>query len=207
MINKTNFEKLKEECGEWASWALWTDPSSGKSLKCKENIGDLGLFDDDSCLEQLKPEYVLLGLNWSRKTEKKSWSNFHDPLPKSQDYKLRYALKGTCLWGAYMTDIKKNFVKLNSGQVTINEDDYEELKKELKLLASSTNIPLTIIALGNKVFEDIQVKQNDLNDDLKKYLNKDVSKYQIKIKKLTHYSAYISMQEYKEKVEKLFQDP
>jgi len=196
MINKTNFEKLKDECGEWASWALWTAPDRGKPLNCKENIGDLDLFDDDSCLEQLKPEYVLLGLNWSRKTEKKSWSNFHDPLPKSQDYKLRYALKGTCLWGAYITDIKKNFVKLNSGQVTINEDDYEALKRELKLLASSTNIPLTIIALGNKVFEYIQTRQDDLNKSFEG----------CRIKKLTHYSAYISMQKYKEKVEKFFQD-
>jgi hypothetical protein len=101
MIDQARFELIKEKYGHYASWAVWTD---GKS-KPKENVGELGVFEIDNntaLLKQLDPNVVLIGLNISRRVQF-PLGNFHDGRPGSMDYKIRYALKGTTLWGAYMT--------------------------------------------------------------------------------------------------------
>ena len=55
------------------------------------------------------PNIIFVALNFSRETVMEDFANFHDARHISQDFKIRYALKGTKLWGGYMTDIIKNF--------------------------------------------------------------------------------------------------
>ena len=84
------------------------------------------------------------------------WENFHGK--NGEVYKLRYALKNTPLWGAYMTDIIVGYVdpkadttmeylKYNPNIVLENVKRFE---KEIKDLNSDNPI---LYALGNDVFE------------------------------------------------------
>ena len=115
MVAYETFQKIRNKYGYCASWALWAD--EGETLK--SNVGDLTILDPDEnadLLAQLKPEFILVGLNISRTLGVEPLANFHDSKPYATDYKIRYALKGTIFWGAYMTDIIKDFdeVSLNS---------------------------------------------------------------------------------------------
>ena len=58
-----------------------------------------------------------MALNFSRETTKEDFANFHDPRPMSQDYKIRYALQDTKLWGGYMTDIIKDYPEKSSNKM------------------------------------------------------------------------------------------
>jgi len=198
MIDKHHFTQLEDNFGKWASWAVWAEPedapiSEDPPRTSKNNIGSIDFFKDDSRLAILKPEYVLLGLNWSRKPNIVHWTNFHDPRPEAQDYKLRYALLDTRLWGAYMTDLVKNCVQLDAGKVKPNDDDYVSLKKELKSLTEKNSKPLTVIALGNKVHVYLSKKQEDLEKEFPG----------CRIEKLVHYAARISPIQYRCEVKKL----
>src|SRR6187399_2781812 len=106
MVSYDTFRRVGQQHGRYASWAVWAD-----GTRPKENVGDLrifGVLEGDPLLEQLNPHIVFVGLNISRPVEF-SLGNFHDKRPGSMDYKIRYAVKGTALWGAYMTDIIKDF--------------------------------------------------------------------------------------------------
>src|SRR6202022_3052299 len=117
-----------QKYGHYASWAIWADGTD----KPKDNVGDLRLFEsseDYALLNQLNPNVVLVGLNISRRIQS-ALGNFHDGRPSSMDYKIRYALKGTVLWGAYMTDIIKDFEQKASGKVMSYLRDHREFEKE-----------------------------------------------------------------------------
>jgi hypothetical protein len=106
MIDQTKFEFIKKKYGYCASWAIWADV--GK--KPKENVGDLRVFDiknNPGLLQQLNPNIILVGLNFSRGIIKVPFANFHDARSEAMDFKIRYALSGSQFWGAYMTDIIK----------------------------------------------------------------------------------------------------
>lgn len=114
-MDRATFELIKRKYGHFASWAIWADAGT----KPKDNVGSLSIFDidhDDSCLQLLNPECVFVGLNISRPIES-PLGNFHDPRPQAMDYKLRYAFKNSPFWGAYMTDIIKDFEQKASGKV------------------------------------------------------------------------------------------
>ncbi len=107
MFDEKQFEFITKKYGHYASWALWAD--EGK--KPKDNIGDISILDiqkNKDLLKQIKPHVILVGLNISRRIER-PLANFHDPRPHGMDYKIRYALKNTPYYGAYMTDIIKDF--------------------------------------------------------------------------------------------------
>ena len=114
MITREKFEFLKDKYGHYSSWAVWAD--EGK--RPKDNMGDLSVFDleaNPGLLQQLKPDTVLVGLNVSRGCIETPLGNFHDPRPEAMDFKIRYALRGSPFWGAYMTDIIKDFDQKASG--------------------------------------------------------------------------------------------
>ena len=111
-INKYNF--IKNEYGLHASWAVWAEEAD----KPKSNMGDLSVFDDENILQELNPNIVLVALNFSFSgVVQQPFSNFHSSNPRAQDYKTRYAVKNTPFWGAYMTDIIKDFPEKESNNV------------------------------------------------------------------------------------------
>jgi hypothetical protein len=184
MISRKKFESIKSEYGFWGSWAVWADEGSTP----KSHIGDLSIFSSDQVLETIKSEVVLVGLNISRNDIDLPWANFHSSKSKAQEYKLRYALKGTPLWGAYMTDIIKDFDELDSKKVIAylkQNPDFEKANIdrflcELKDIGSSRP---TIVALGNATHKILLRNIRDL-----------------KIVKITHFSARIAKEKYRQEV-------
>lgn len=107
MIDQTKFDFIKKTHGHYASWAIW----AAEGVKPKDNVGDLSVFDINNSagfLQQLNPNIILVGLNISRRIEI-LLANFHDARSQAMDFKIRYALRGSPFWGAYMTDIIKDF--------------------------------------------------------------------------------------------------
>lgn len=191
MIEKEHYLKVAEKYGDCASWAIWADEGD----KPKSNIGDIRIFDLDynpDILSQLNPNIVMVGLNFSRTIEKERFVNFHDKRHIAQDYKIRYAFKNTKYYGAYMTDVIKDFEQVISGKVIsylqhnqcFEEQNIAVFKQEL--IDLKTNNPL-IIAFGNHTYN---------------ILNKHLKHTHI-IVKIPHYSKYISKEDYKIEVEKL----
>jgi hypothetical protein len=182
------FEDLKQKYGGHSSWAVWAEETD----KPKSNMEDLSIFENIEILEVLKPEIILVALNFSVDIEIKLWENFHGK--NGEVYKLRYALKNTPLWGAYMTDIIVDHVDPSANSMMkhlINNPDVviENIKRfenEIKDLNADN---LVLYALGNDVFE---ILNNNLSD-----------KY--KIKQITHYASRINKETYKDKVWKQLQ--
>ena len=125
-------------------------------------------------------------MNFSRTTETKVFVNFHNKCTKSQDFKIRYAFRETEFYGAYMTDIIKNFEEKISENVSsyLKKNKEFELKNiklfEQEIIDLKCSDPL-IIAFGN-------ITYNILNKHLgQKY----------RIKKVMHFSQQISKENYK----------
>jgi hypothetical protein len=190
MINQTQFEFIKKKYGHYASWAIWAE--EGK--RPKDNIGDLSVLDidkNDGILSQLDPGLILVGLNISRRIEI-PLANFHDARPQAMDYKIRYALKGSPFWGAYMTDIIKDFEQKASGRMmsylrtdnTFEEENVKIFLEEIDDLG--VNHP-TIVAFGR---------------DSHMILNRNL-KNEFKIFKIPHYSNYTGKEQYREEVKSI----
>jgi len=189
MIKRDHYLKIAEKHGNYASWAVWADEGE----KPKSNIGDTRIFDIDynpNITKQLNTDIIMVGLNFSRKIEKERFINFHDNRPQAQDFKIRYAFRNTRYYGAYMTDIVKDFeqkisskvvsyLKMNQG---FEAQNIAIFKQELSDL--NTNNPL-IIAFGNSTYKILE-----------KYFK---NKYTII--KVPHYSMHISKENYKHEVE------
>ena len=128
MIQKDLYLEIEKKYGYCASWAIWVD--EGKNPK--SNIDDLTIFNleiNPDILEQLNPEIIMVGLNFSRKMER-SFGNFHDNYPYAQDYKIRYTFKNTEYYGAYMTDIIKSFEqKISESVVSYFEGHFSKVNK------------------------------------------------------------------------------
>ena len=176
------FNTLKKKYGGHSSWAVWVD----KTDRPTSNMEDLSIFENKKILEVLNPEIILVALNFSVDKEMKPWENFHG---KKEDYKLRYALKNTPLWGAYMTDIIKGHVDPKAKSMMDHLTEHPEIvvenikrfEKEIKDLNSDN---LILYALGKDVF---------------KILNNNLS-HKYKIKKISHYAWRVNKEKYKEKV-------
>ena len=129
-----------------------------------------------------------MGLNFS-KIKINPLVNFHSKSSTAQDFKIRYALRDTKYWGSYMTDIIKNFEEISSKNMMMTlksdqsllEKNLETFEDELKFLGVENKL---IVAFGNDVFE---ILQNGYRD-----------KYNIK--KIPHYSHFMSKEDYREKV-------
>ena len=108
------------------------------------------------------------------------WGNFHSTDNRRQnDYKLRYALKNTKFWGAYITDLN-GIKETNSNKVSVSAADVCSFKEEIALLGTKP----VLIALGNKVY-----------NALMKYLSEEYT-----IVKIKHFSCYISKEAYREAI-------
>ena len=193
-LEKFNF--IKEKYGHCASWAIWREQGNNPPLF---NMGDLSVLDpqqNPNLLSQLKPDVVFVGLNISIDIgDQEPFSNFHPTNPYANDYKTRFALKDTELWGGYMTDIIKDHVELH-GQTVVNylnanpdveEKNIETFRKELKDLGTENP---TIIAFGNEVY---RILSRNLNNEFNIY-------------KITHYSHFINLDEYRKKFESLIKE-
>ena len=101
MIDRERFELIKARHGGYASWAVWADAED----KPKSRIADLSVLDPDQnprLLASLRPDAIMVGLNISRSFSE-LFRNFHDPNPRANDFKLRYAFHSTPFYGAYLT--------------------------------------------------------------------------------------------------------
>ena len=180
------FEFIKEEYGHCASWAIWKEVGE----RAKSNMGDLNVLDpqqNPDVLSELKPDVVFVGLNTSRKiNDSPSFSNFHPNYSTAHDYKTRFALKGTELWGGYMTDIIKEYEELHSQSVVrylkknpnVEKQNIEIFLEELKDIGTENP---TIIAFGNAAYS---ILTRHLKDEYK-------------ILKIYHYAYRISKEKYK----------
>jgi hypothetical protein len=154
MIDIQQFEKIKQKHGSYASWAVWVD--AGESPK--SNTGDMSIFDLDSnpgLLEMLNANIVMVGLNiasFSRLLPE-PFRNFHDPNPRANDFKIRYAFRSTNYYGAYMTDIIKGVGMIDSKDLLAHlkahpalvEQNIENFREELRDLNCTAP---TILAFG-----------------------------------------------------------
>jgi hypothetical protein len=186
MIDIQQFENIKQKHGSYASWAVWAEASE----KPKSNMGDVSHFKTESVLSLLKNDVVMVGLNISRPVLE-PFINFHDPTPRANDFKIRYAFKGSAYYGAYMTDIVKFLVEVDSpnvikylrGHPELIEKNLEMFREEMQDLKTMAPV---ILAFGK-----------DAHKILEKNLNK--SEYHELIR-LTHYSYRIGKEAYKEAV-------
>ena len=193
MITREKFEYIKERYGNVGSWAIWAD----EDIKPKSNIGNLTILDPDintTLLSQLNPNVVLVGLNISRAIEV-PLANFHDKRKGSNDFKIRFAFRGSPYWGGYMTDIIKDFEQIISGEVVsyLNSNKQFELKNfenfKQELTDIGANNP-SLIAFGN-----------DSYDILKRNL-----KDKFEILKVIHYAHFINKEKYREHVKEIWSD-
>jgi hypothetical protein len=187
-ITLKQYEKIKTKYGSLASWAIWAEQDEN----IKSNMGDISFFENPTMttLNTLNPNIILVGLNISKHIPK-LFSNFHPDYSSAQDYKTRYALKNTMFWGAYMTDIVKDFEEKVAGNLmkylnknkTFEKENIIKFEKELIDIDSKSPI---IIAFGN---------------DSYKILKRNFKQY--KIYKVSHYSAFINIDKYREEFIKL----
>lgn len=144
---------------------------------------------NSNLLSILNPNFVLVALNISRGDITTAFANFHDARPEATDFKIRYAIKNTPLWGAYMTDIIKDFDEKISGKVVKYLKENIDLENEnanffLEEISDIGSQNPTLIAFGNDTF-------NILN---RKFANR------FKILKVSNYANYTGKEKYREQV-------
>ena len=187
MISQNQYELIRKKHGKYASWAIWAKGSD----KPKSNMGDMAIFDDKLVLPLLRPNVLMVGLNLSRFTISEPFRNFHDPSSSAQDYKIRFAFEDTEYYGAYMTDIIKGVVEVDSKNIpkhlkenpVVLADSLKIFRQELRDLGAVS--PL-ILAFGRIAY-----------DIIKKNLS---SAEYGKLIRLTHYSHQIGKEKYRETV-------
>ena len=186
MITREKFDFVKKKYGRVASWAIWAHEGE----KAKSNMGDLTVLDPEinkNLLSELNPNVVLVALNFSENVDHKPFENFHAG-GKFQDYKARYALRGSPAWGGYMTDIIKNYPEKESDRLVeylktdkaIEQSNVESFRQELRDIGVEKP---TLVAFGNAVY-----------DILKRNLP------EFEIVKITHYAHFVSKEKYREQV-------
>lgn len=188
LITRETFESVKEKYQYYSSWAVWGEEKETP----KSNVGDLTVLDPDAnhdLLAVLNPNVVLVALNISRGDITTPLANFHDKRSESTDFKLRFALRGSPYWGAYITDIIKDFDQKISGEVVSYLRDNKEFEKEnvnffLQELKDIGAKKPTLVALGSATYKI-----------LKRHL-----KSEFKILKIRHYANFESKEDYREHV-------
>jgi hypothetical protein len=188
MVDMRTFLKVKEKYGFHASWAIWGDFGS----RPKDNMDDLSIFEEEKIYPNLgimHTHFVLVGLNISTASITKKLSNFHGR--NGEIYKVRYALHQTPLWGAYMTDILKDFseaksekippfLKTDKGTALLGKN-LEEFDSELALISARH---ATLVAFGDIV-------HNILVENYSRTIN---------IIKIPHYGWQVNKEVYRERV-------
>lgn len=168
---------------------MWTAASATPT----SNVGDLSVFDlaiNPTLLHILKRNVVMVGLNISRPLTER-FRNFHDPRAEAKDFKIRYAFTDTPYYGAYMTDVIKNIEMVNSKALLLHlrEDrsvirtNIGALRNELHDLGAKQPLVLAFGATAHQLLA----------------ANLEPSEYSNLIR-LTHYSHYVSKENYREQV-------
>jgi len=189
MVDRETFDLVKKKHGAYASWAVWAD----RAGRPKSGMGDLSVLDPDqnpTLLEKLRNDVVMVGLNLSR-FGPVPLANFHDPSSVAQDHKIRFAFAGTPYYGAYMTDLIKGVVMLKSSNLmrhlaenpSLVSENVHRLLEEFEDLNCAAP---TLIAFGTDAHHLAS-------------LHVPSSRYS-RLVKVTHYSHYISTQEYRRRV-------
>ncbi|WP_417564533.1 hypothetical protein [Microbacterium sp.] len=166
-ITRQRFDVIKGAWGGVGSWAVWADARPGEGVKAR--VGDLSVLDPDAnpgLLAALNPEVVMLGINGSGAPTPEPFSNFHDPSPRANHFKLRYAYRGTPFWGAYLTDTFKGIpsygakgtIEYLRAHPDIVELQLQRLCEELDALGAED--PL-LIAFGRDVHGILQENLGD----------------------------------------------
>ncbi len=190
MIDSTRFNLMKSRHGAHGSWAVWAPPSGAP----KSNIGNLDVLDEQAnpaLLETLNPGVVMVGLNLSRRFLNEPFRNFHDPSASANDFKVRYAFRDTEFWGAYMTDVIKEFVEPLSGTLLnylrrnpeVVRDHVKSLRSELLDLGHPRPLILALGGDAHRLLVD----------------NLCTNEYSLLVH-LTHYSHRISKEKYRDTV-------
>ncbi|MBN1906963.1 MAG: hypothetical protein JW927_17930 [Deltaproteobacteria bacterium] len=191
MISKNLFNKISKKYGHVASWAVWAKPGN----KPKSNIEDMRVLDpvlNPSLLETINTDVVMVALNFSREVGYKiPFMNFHSNYSYAQDYKIRYAFEGTSFYGAYMTDIIKDFPKLLSKEVLIFlRDNPNEIRTQMNRFREEMTFIKSerpsILAFGKQTYD---ILYRGLNQE-------DYAS----LVQLTHYSHQISKENYRKDV-------
>ena len=193
MITRERFDYIKEKYGYVASWAIWA--KEGETPK--SNMGDMSVLDPDidkNLLSKLNPNIVLVALNFSDDIDHKVWEVFHKYRPEGTDFKTRFALRDTPLWGAYMTDILKNYPEVDSQKVIahlkkhpeLEQKNVESFRQELKDIG--TDNP-RLVAFGNTVHE---------------ILKRNLGEFEII--KIPHYAHRINKETYREQIKDILKN-
>jgi len=180
---KTIFENIKSKYGKVASWAAWKSHDK-KDLSSNMEVEDLfNLNKNPQILDQLENNIVMVGYNFSIPLDEPPlFHNFHNYNGANLKHmtllnasKIRYAFTGTQYYGAYMTDIIKDYVESKSEKVKPLDidNDFRIFRNELKTLQADKP---TIIAFGGDVYSL-----------LKKHLKPD--EYS-KLIRVTHYAHF-----------------
>lgn len=143
IFNKERFEELKEKYGGFASWALYAKDESGEV-----DVGDVSLLQNYS--EDLNSRFMLVGLNaageGSRTDKEKNlkFKGFHFSNEERQgnDDVLQYAVSGTELEGAYITDylLLDSEVTDDNGKKKTIKSIFQEAKHEVKNFTDSESV-------------------------------------------------------------------
>lgn len=189
-ITLDHYNIIKQKYGNMSSWAVYADKTEDKE---KSGIGDIAFFEtpDQLMLSSLNPNIVFVGLNISQKITE-VFGNFHSSSSSAQDYKIRHAIKDSIFWGAYMTDIIKDFEQKVSGELMkylsshkeFEKENVDKFEEELKDIGSTNPI---IIAFGSACYTILKRNFKD--------------KY--KIYKATHYSAFITKESLRSELSKI----
>ena len=159
----------------------------------KSNVGNMEIFNDPDLLKKINTGFVFVGLNRSGVHNKyldcsKPWFDFHSASPRGQEYKLRYALSDTPLWGSYITDIIKYYPEVDSAKVIkyvknnpdVLRDNINAFKEELSILGGHP----VLVALGGATYN---------------FLSKTLGN-EYKIVKTKHFAYRIGKEKYREEL-------
>jgi hypothetical protein len=191
LITREKFDFIKEKYDQQASWAVWAKQGDTPT----SNMGDMSVLDPDrnkTLLSKLNPNVVLVALNFSIDIKHESWENFHKYRPHATDFKTRYALRDTPLWGAYMTDILKDYPEKDSQKVNAHLKKHPELEQQniTRFRQEITDIGATnplLVAFGDIVYD---ILKRNLMD--------------FKIVKIPHYAHHIGKEKYREQVKSVW---
>ena len=179
---------IKSKYGHMASWAIWAN----KDIKEKSNMDDISFFENIKNIK-FNPNIILVGLNISEKI-KRPFGNFHSENSSAHDYKIRYAVKDTIIWGSYMTDIIKDFEEKVSNNLMkylrynpeFLKENINSFEDELKHIGSNNPI---LIAFGNDCYKLL------IDNFKNKYL----------VYKVSHYSSCISKEKLRDEFSEIIQ--
>lgn len=187
MIERSQFELIRERHGGYASWAVWATADGSP----KSNIGDLSVLDPESnpsLLSTIHHDAVMVGLNISRPL-REPFRNFHDPRPQAQDFKIRYAFEHTRWWGAYMTDVIKGVEAVKSADLRrlltteLIQRNVDAFLEELRDIGSRKPVLLAFGAQAHQIVAS----------------HVPARSYR-RLVRLTHYSHYVGKEKYRDTV-------